>query len=112
MDQLRALQVEFEKTTDWSKDLVSYLAHMTGLSEAQVYKWGWDQKKKMQCREKRDEVEECSLGELFEGGDVLGKMVEAGQVQLDASPTCLSCIETILPSSLDSYLYQVQKSYK
>lgn len=111
LDQLKTLQVEFEKTTEWSKDLVCYLAHLTGLSEAQVYKWGWDQKKKMQCRERREEPVESSLAELFQDSHFLCISTRQNTV-VEAPPACLSCVETIFPSELDFHLYQVQKSYK
>lgn len=45
-EQLRLLEIEYERNPDWSKVKMSEVAYRTGLSEAQVYKWGWDQKKK------------------------------------------------------------------
>ena len=46
--QLKILKAEFEKSTDWSKDVISEVAKKTGLTESQVYKWCWDQKRKME----------------------------------------------------------------
>ena len=40
------LQEEYEKNPTWSKVTMLEVAQKTGLSEAQVYKWGWDQKRK------------------------------------------------------------------
>lgn len=37
---------EFERNPAWSKDTLLDVSRKTGLSEAQVYKWGWDQKRK------------------------------------------------------------------
>lgn len=37
---------EFERNPDWSKESLLDVSRKTGLSEAQVYKWGWDQKRK------------------------------------------------------------------
>jgi hypothetical protein len=37
---------EFERNPNWSKETLLEVAKKTGLSEAQVYKWGWDQKRK------------------------------------------------------------------
>ncbi len=37
---------EFERNPAWTKDTLSEVAQKTGLSEGQVYKWGWDQKRK------------------------------------------------------------------
>lgn len=111
MDQLRTLQVEFEKTASWGKDLVSYLAHLTGLSEAQVYKWGWDQKKKLVGRDKPEDPIETSLSELFAPLPEVN-CIERPVVVQDFGPNLCPCMETILPSDLDAQLYQVQRSYK
>jgi hypothetical protein len=45
-DQLSVLTVEFEYNTNWNKHTMLEVASRTGLSEAQVYKWGWDMKRK------------------------------------------------------------------
>ena len=42
------LIVEFKKCADWTKEQVTKLSESSGLSESQVYKWAWDQKKKLQ----------------------------------------------------------------
>ena len=42
------LIVEFKKCPDWTKEQVTKLSEQSGLSESQVYKWAWDQKKKLQ----------------------------------------------------------------
>ena len=44
--QIMLLIREFRKGTDWTKTQVVWLSNQTGLSESQVYKWAWDQKKK------------------------------------------------------------------
>jgi hypothetical protein len=46
-EQLQQLVKEFQANPEWSKDNMQEVSHRTGLSEAQVYKWGWDQKRKM-----------------------------------------------------------------
>ena len=46
-EQLQMLIKEFKANPEWSKDHMVHVAKKTGLSEAQVYKWGWDQKRKM-----------------------------------------------------------------
>jgi hypothetical protein len=38
---------EFQSNPEWSKDNMQEVSRKTGLSEAQVYKWGWDQKRKL-----------------------------------------------------------------
>jgi hypothetical protein len=37
---------EFDRNPNWSKETLLEVSRKTGLSEAQVYKWGWDQKRK------------------------------------------------------------------
>jgi hypothetical protein len=37
---------EFDRNPNWSKETLLDVSKKTGLSEAQVYKWGWDQKRK------------------------------------------------------------------
>ena len=36
------LAEEFAKDPDWTKERLLELSQMTGLLEAQIYKWGWD----------------------------------------------------------------------
>ncbi len=111
MNQLRTLQEEFEKRSDWGKELVSYLANTTGLSEAQVYKWGWDQKKKQQGRDNQEETMDCSIAELFSQISTPVPLLRP-TITTDFRPCCFPCVETILPSGLDAELYQVQRAYK
>ena len=44
--QLKVLKIEFEKEAFWDKEKILQVSKSTGLSESQVYKWFWDQKKK------------------------------------------------------------------
>lgn len=44
--QMEYLLGELQKDPDWTKETCQRVAHETGLSVVQVYKWGWDQKKK------------------------------------------------------------------
>ena len=46
MDQLKVLYNEYKKNPNWNKGTMAEMAQKTGLSEAQVYKWSWDQKRK------------------------------------------------------------------
>ena len=49
--QLKLLKQEFDKDEGgWNKDRIMRMAEITGLSESQVYKWCWDQKKKTNSR--------------------------------------------------------------
>lgn len=45
---MQLLAVEFDKNPDWSKERLLELSQLTGLSEAQIYKWGWDQRRKFE----------------------------------------------------------------
>lgn len=46
--QLKVLKSEFSKGDNWNKEKISQVSQITGLSESQVYKWCWDQKKKVE----------------------------------------------------------------
>jgi hypothetical protein len=46
-EQLQMLVKEFQANPEWSKDNMLEVSRKTGLSEAQVYKGGWDQRRKM-----------------------------------------------------------------
>jgi hypothetical protein len=39
------LKNELEMEPNWSKDKIVEMSDLTGLSQSQVYKWWWDQKK-------------------------------------------------------------------
>ena len=45
-EQIRILHEYFMRDPCWSKETVDEVVRVSKLSEAQVYKWGWDQKKK------------------------------------------------------------------
>jgi len=40
--QLEELAGSFDTEPHWSKETLAEIAVKTGLTEAQVYKWGWD----------------------------------------------------------------------
>lgn len=40
------MEFEFENNPHWSKETLLMIAIKTGLSDCQVYKWGWDMKRK------------------------------------------------------------------
>ena len=46
-EQIKMLIREFERNPNWTKETLTGVSRRTGLSEAQVYKWGWDQKRKL-----------------------------------------------------------------
>ena len=80
--QVKVLIGEFNKSSNWTKEQVVTLADKTGLSEAQVYKWGWDYKKKL-----RKQALQCNVTELI-------------------------CKEMMPPSKLDLEMVSLQKTYK
>lgn len=43
---MKILKAEYLKNKEWSKELITKISEMTGLTESQIYKWNWDQKKK------------------------------------------------------------------
>ena len=55
---------EFSKDDEWTKEKITLVSQKTGLSESQVYKWCWDQKKKNAC--KGGEGKENIRADLFE----------------------------------------------
>mmetsp|Transcript_24927 Transcript_24927/g.27583 ORF Transcript_24927/g.27583 Transcript_24927/m.27583 type:complete len:170 (-) Transcript_24927:23-532(-) len=45
--QVKMLEVELEANPHWTNDDMIKIAKKTGLTKSQVYKWNWDQKKKL-----------------------------------------------------------------
>lgn len=56
MNQLKVLKAEYLKNKDWSKELITKISDITGLTESQIYKWNWDQKKKEEDEQQSDNV--------------------------------------------------------
>ncbi len=50
--QIKVLKAELEVESNWSKEKIAEMSELTGLSQSQVYKWWWDQKKKTIKEEK------------------------------------------------------------
>lgn len=44
--QIKILKHELQNEPNWSKEKIAEMSEITGLSQSQVYKWWWDQKKK------------------------------------------------------------------
>jgi formylmethanofuran dehydrogenase subunit B len=81
-DQVNILIEEYNRNSTWTKDQVVYLAKKSGLSEAQVYKWGWDYKKKLRKQALQYNVDE------------------------------IMCKEIIAPSKIDLEMMSLQRNYK
>lgn len=56
MNQLKVLKAEYLKCKDWSKELITRISEITGLTESQIYKWNWDQKKKEEDEQLADAI--------------------------------------------------------
>jgi len=52
---LEILKAELEKDLIWDKDKIKEISRKVELDQAQIYKWWWDQTRKMQKREKERE---------------------------------------------------------
>jgi len=48
------LKHELTAEENWNKDTIVRMAKITGLSESQVYKWFWDQKKKVRAVDEKN----------------------------------------------------------
>uniref|UniRef100_A0A7S3N806 Homeobox domain-containing protein n=1 Tax=Euplotes harpa TaxID=151035 RepID=A0A7S3N806_9SPIT len=46
-NQVKMLEAELEANPHWTNEDMIKIAKKTGLSKSQVYKWNWDQKKKL-----------------------------------------------------------------
>lgn len=52
-DQHNILLKYFEKNPNWDKPIIQKLSDELGLKESQIYKWNWDQRKKMMMPEQQ-----------------------------------------------------------
>jgi hypothetical protein len=77
--QLKILKAEYLKNKEWSKDLITKISNMTGLTESQIYKWNWDQKKK-----EEDEAQNPALG-TNQGINLESHEAKMGHLQLRLS---------------------------
>ncbi|CAG9318630.1 unnamed protein product [Blepharisma stoltei] len=112
-DQLLLLQREFENNPEWSKESLARLTKLTGLSEAQVYKWGWDQKKKIEFSSYSKSSSTVSLAQLFEDTcvQICWKPQENSIVELPVDNN-MKCREIMPPLGVDMDLLTIQKSYR
>jgi hypothetical protein len=109
MNQLEILSQEFALNSEWDKQQISRLMKKTGLTEAQIYKWGWDQKKKIFAQEKNKILVKSSLCDIFNSiPDFNFVLRETPRVELGL----LACSEALLPQVIDFHFYKLQKSYK
>ena len=110
-DQLQVLVQQFEMSSEWDKDVMSSLAKKTGLSEAQIYKWSWDQKKKLENQEKIKSQKRFHLCEIFENLPDLPHF-EVHRASEFCDKENLACMEIASPRSIDYDLNYIQKQYR
>lgn len=109
LSQLEILFQEFQQYPDWDKEQISRLMKKTGLTEAQIYKWGWDQKKKIGFQEKAKRLEKCNLSELFA---LLPDAKIDIRIPQPMDMWGFACSEVMVPQALDFHFNKLQKSYK
>lgn len=80
--QVDVLIMEFKGNPNWSKETIKDLSEKTGLTEAQIYKWNWDYKKK-----------------------------NRGPFKFNFNDR-LCCNESLAPSRYDSDIIELQRAYK
>ena len=59
--QLEELASAFDADPHWSKEMLAEIAIKTDLTEAQVYKWGWDQKRKRFGNEEAERMRQVEM---------------------------------------------------
>lgn len=111
MDQLKMLAQEFQITAEWDKDKITKLSKKTGLSEAQIYKWSWDQKKKLQLHTKLRSQKDVHLSEIFNKLPEV-QLGSSNKENLFVNCENLTCVEMIMPRVIDFDFYNIQKNYR
>lgn len=111
MDQLRVLSQEFKTSIEWDKEMMTRLAKKTGLSEAQIYKWSWDQKKKLQVHDKLKNNKNIHLSEIFNRLPEIPIFFGARET-FSIDTNTFECSEVISPRGIDYEFYLIQKNYR
>lgn len=108
-DQLSILAREFFFNSEWSKGMMARLANMTGLNEAQVYKWGWDQRRKQQYKVSSGTVGLCKL---FSPLSKMSFLKKSDFEYSNENVGIFASKEVLVPGELDNKLYCIQAEYK
>lgn len=111
MDQLHILSQEFKTIAEWDKEMMTRLAKKTGLSEAQIYKWSWDQKKKLQVHDKLKSNKNIHLSEIFNRLPDISIFFDAKE-SFSIDTNTFECSEVISPRGIDYEFYLIQKNYR
>ncbi|CDW77778.1 UNKNOWN [Stylonychia lemnae] len=69
--QVQILQNEYNKESNWTRPFMKDLAKRTGLKASQVYKWHWDQKKKV--------IEEGKVKRLYYPNEIFQVLDKQGK---------------------------------
>ncbi|EAR85438.1 hypothetical protein TTHERM_00441860 (macronuclear) [Tetrahymena thermophila SB210] len=85
-DQLKILKIEYQKGGFWGKEKILEVAQITGLSESQVYKWCWDQKKKRLETFKKKLGTKMLAGQEYQYEDMSGEGMEDESYKQTGSP--------------------------
>ena len=109
LTQLDIFSKEFEQYPQWDKQNITRIMKHTGLTEAQIYKWGWDQKKKLNHQEKTKKLSKNNLNDIF---SILPDVQYYPEGKNDQEWCFLSCEEVFLPQGIENHFYQLQKLYK
>ena len=111
IDQLKFLSQEFQISTEWDKENIARLSKKTGLSEAQIYKWSWEQKKKVQIHTNLKIQKNAHLSDIFFAlPDVQFHSEKKEYINIKGD--ALNCSEIISPRSIDFDFYSIQKNYR
>ena len=111
VNQLKVLTKEFKISTIWNKEQISKISEITGLNEAQIYKWSWDQKNKNLPYEKMKIKKVVHLSEIFYKLPTVSNIFSSKNgLQIDTSR--LECNEIISPSHADFDIYHIQNKYR
>ena len=102
---------EFEISYDWIRDDITRLSQQTGLSEGQIYKWSWDQKKKSQASERLKRGKRVHLSEIFDELPATSELYSNKTAPVQEL-THLSCKERIPLRLIDYDFYHIQKHYR
>ena len=106
------LEAEFANKPDWDKEDITRIAELTGLAEGQVYKWGWDQKQKLQFSIYTKLKLAPSLSQLF--NDELPKVPALAEVldEVFSNETHPQSEEVLFPLQIDRNIMQIQRLYR
>ena len=111
-DQLNLLFEVFKTSFEWDKETMAQLSKQTGLTEAQIYKWSWDQKKKIQLQDKLKTYKFLHLSEIFNSLPEVTCMKNSKEVSVCIDTNGLGCPEIITPRDIDFEMYYIQKRYR